>query len=62
MIDRVITESCENNPAELEFMAAMQEYKQRCGRRFPTWGDDLEVLTGLGYGKKGEEAALAAGV
>ena len=35
--------------AELEFMDAMQDYKQRSGRMFPTWSEVLEVLKSLGY-------------
>jgi hypothetical protein len=38
--------------AELEFMAAMQQYKQRSGRMFPTWSEVLEVLQSLGYQKR----------
>jgi hypothetical protein len=38
-------------PAECEFMAAMQAYKQSSGRMFPTWSEVLEVLRGLGYQK-----------
>src|SRR5437764_14635720 len=37
--------------AELEFMGAMQEYKQSSGRMFPTWSEVLEVLKALGYEK-----------
>jgi hypothetical protein len=37
--------------AELEFMHAMQEYKYRSGRMFPTWSEVLEVLRNLGYQK-----------
>jgi hypothetical protein len=37
--------------AELEFMQAMQEYKQSSGRMFPTWSEVLEVLKALGYAK-----------
>lgn len=33
----------------MEFMSAMQDYKQRSGRMFPTWSEVLEVLGGLGY-------------
>jgi hypothetical protein len=36
---------------ELEFLAAMQEYKRSSGRMFPTWSEALEVLRGLGYQK-----------
>lgn len=39
------------SPAELEFMKAMQEYKQSSGRMFPTWSEVLEVLKTLGYAK-----------
>src|SRR6516165_2341728 len=37
--------------AELEFMRAMNEYKQKSGRMFPTWSEVLEVLRKLGYEK-----------
>jgi hypothetical protein len=37
--------------AEMEFMQAMHEYKQRSGRMFPTWSEVLEVLKSLGYEK-----------
>jgi hypothetical protein len=45
--------TCERDysAAEGEFMQAMQEYKQRSGRMFPTWSEVLEVLRGLGYEK-----------
>jgi hypothetical protein len=45
--------TCERDyaAAELEFMLAMQEYKRRSGRMFPTWSEVLEVLVGLGYHK-----------
>ena len=35
----------------MEFMLAMNEYKRRSGRMFPTWSEVLEVLQGLGYKK-----------
>ncbi|MDR3619330.1 MAG: hypothetical protein P4L85_08265 [Paludisphaera borealis] len=37
--------------AEMEFMLAMDAYKQRSGRMFPTWSEVLEVLRTLGYEK-----------
>jgi hypothetical protein len=40
--------------AEMEFMLAMNEYKRRSGRMFPTWSEVLEVLQGLGYQKVDE--------
>jgi HD-GYP domain-containing protein (c-di-GMP phosphodiesterase class II) len=36
---------------ELEFAEAMQAYKLRSGRLFPTWSEVLEVLRSLGYQK-----------
>jgi hypothetical protein len=46
--------TCERDysTAELEFLSAIQEYKQRSGRMFPTWSEVLEVLQGLGYRKE----------
>lgn len=40
--------------AETEFMQAMQEYKLKSGRMFPTWSEVLEVLKSLGYEKLDE--------
>ena len=37
--------------AEMEFMQAIQTYKQKSGRMFPTWSEILEVLQDLGYQK-----------
>ena len=45
--------TCERDysQAEIEFMLAMNEYKQKSGRMFPTWSEVLEVLRSLGYEK-----------
>ncbi len=43
--------------AEEEFMRAMEEYRRRSGRMFPTWSEVLEVLQGLGYQKVAAPAA-----
>ena len=45
------TSEREYTSAELEFMLAMKEYKDRSGRMFPTWSEVLEVLRDLGYEK-----------
>jgi hypothetical protein len=37
---------------EIEFMSAMDEYKRRSGRMFPTCSEVLEVVRSLGYEKK----------
>jgi hypothetical protein len=51
--------TCERDysQAELEFMLAMNEYKQKSGRMFPTWSEVLEVLLSLGYEKNPLTAA-----
>ena len=41
----------EYSRAEREFMEAMQTYKHKSGRMFPTWSEVLEVLRDLGYEK-----------
>jgi hypothetical protein len=45
--------TCERDytPEEIEFMAALDEYKRRNGRMFPTCSEVLEVLKSLGYAK-----------
>lgn len=45
--------TCERdyNELEIEFMRAMDEYKRKSGRMFPTCSEILEVLHGLGYRK-----------
>jgi len=36
---------------EVEFMQALDQYKRRSGRMFPTCSEILEVIRGLGYSK-----------
>ncbi len=49
--------TCERDytPEEIEFMNALDEYKRRSGRMFPTCSEVLEVLLSLGYVKLDEE-------
>jgi hypothetical protein len=44
----------EYTPEEVEFMNAMDEYKRKSGRMFPTCSEVLEVIRGLGYLKSGQ--------
>lgn len=37
---------------EIEFMSAMDDYKRRSGRMFPTCSEVLEVIRSLGYEKR----------
>jgi len=39
--------------AEREFFKAIEDYKKRSGRQFPTWSEILEVARSLGYSKEG---------
>jgi len=43
---------------EVEFMNALDDYKRKSGRMFPTCSEVLEVLRDLGYGKLPKPAAL----
>jgi hypothetical protein len=41
---------------EVEFMRAMDDYKRKSGRMFPTWSEVLEVVRSLGYVKPNQTA------
>ena len=53
--------TCERDysAAEMEFLKAIEAYKQSSGRMFPTWSEVLEVVRSLGYNKPGTWAASA---
>ncbi len=46
--------TCERDysDAELEFMQALDDYKRKNGRMFPTCSEILEVIISLGYEKR----------
>jgi hypothetical protein len=46
---------------EVEFMNALDEYKRKNGRMFPTCSEILEVIRDLGYAKSGASATVEAG-
>jgi hypothetical protein len=52
--------TCERDYSEeeVEFMKAMDDYKRRSGRQFPTWSEVLEVLRSIGYRKVAEPTEL----
>lgn len=56
--------TCERDysDAEVEFMKAMDEYKQSSGRMFPTCSEVLEVLGSLGYVRLTEEQFDVLGI
>ena len=53
--------TCERDytPDEIEFMSAMDEYKRRNGRMFPTCSEVLEVVKLLGYEKRSAAPEIA---
>ena len=52
--------TCERDykDSEIEFMKAMDLYKRRSGRQFPTWSEVLEVIECLGYRKVAEPSEI----
>ena len=48
--------TCERDytPEEVEFIGAMDNYKRRSGRMFPTCSEVLEVVRSLGYVKQAQ--------
>ena len=53
--------TCERDysPEEVEFMSALDDYKRRSGRMFPTCSEVLEVFKALGYEKRAELPTIA---
>jgi hypothetical protein len=44
---------------EMEFMNAMQRFKERTGRPFPSYGEVIKVAVALGYRRRVEDAPPA---
>jgi hypothetical protein len=53
--------TCERDysPEEIEFMGALDDYKRKSGRMFPTCSEILEVFRSLGYQKPVELPTIA---
>jgi hypothetical protein len=53
--------TCERDYSEqeIDFMKAMDDYKRRSGRQFPTWSEVLEVLHSMGYRKVAEPTDIS---
>ena len=60
-IDPTTCERDYSNP-EIEFMRAMDEYKRRSGRMFPTCSEVLEVVKDLGYYKLSDDQISQLGL
>lgn len=52
--------TCERDYSEneIEFMRAMDVYKRKSGRQFPTWSEVLEVISSLGYRQVAETTEI----
>lgn len=46
-----VTSEVDYSADEVEFLRAMDAYKRRTGRQFPTWSEVLDVVRDLGYCK-----------
>ena len=52
--------TCERDysDGEIEFMRAMDDYKRKSGRPFPTWSEVLEVVMSIGYRKVADPSIM----
>jgi hypothetical protein len=57
--DRRSAEEGQMSDEQFEFLMAINEYKKKNSRPFPTWTEVLEVMKALGYRKVAEPSALA---
>ena len=57
--ERKSAEEGEMSNEQFEFLMAIDEYKQKNVRPFPTWTEVLEVIKALGYRKVAEPGPLA---
>ncbi|MHC4114694.1 MAG: hypothetical protein ACYSSL_05170 [Planctomycetota bacterium] len=56
--ERKAAEEGEMSDEQFEFLMAIDEYKRKNARPFPTWTEVLEVITALGYRKVAEPQHL----
>ncbi len=56
--ERKSAEEGEMSDEQFEFLMAIDEYKRRNTRPFPTWTEVLEVIKALGYRKVAEPQSL----
>ena len=57
--DRKSAEEGEMSQEQFEFLMAIDEYKRKNTRPFPTWTEVLELIKALGYRKVAEPQSLA---
>ncbi|MHC4633802.1 MAG: hypothetical protein ACYSYU_01110 [Planctomycetota bacterium] len=56
--ERKAAEEGEMSDEQFEFLMAIDEYKRKNAKPFPTWTEVLEVITALGYRKVAEPQSL----
>jgi len=57
--ERKAAEEGQMSDEQFEFLMAMDEYKSKNARPFPTWTEVLEIIKALGYRKVAEPQPLA---
>jgi len=57
--DRKSAEEGEMSQEQFEFLMAIDEYKRKNTRPFPTWTEVLELIKALGYRKVADPQSLA---
>jgi len=57
--ERKSAEEGQMSDEQLEFLMAIDEYKKKNAKHFPTWTEVLEVVKALGYRKVAEPQPLA---
>lgn len=55
---RKLAEEGQMSDEQFEFLMAIEEYKKKNTKPFPTWTEVLEVITALGYRKVAEPQPL----
>jgi hypothetical protein len=56
--ERKAAEQGQMSEEQLEFLLAIEEYKKKNSKRFPTWTEVFEVIKALGYRKVAEPQSL----
>jgi hypothetical protein len=56
--DRKSAEEGQMNDEQFEFLMAIDEYKRKNKKQFPTWTEVLEVIKALGYRRVAEPQSL----
>ncbi len=56
--ERKAAEEGQMSDEQFEFLMAVQEYKRKNARPFPTWTEVLELIKALGYRKVAEPQSL----